>query len=256
MLLYYFTVSFRSRVEKLGTTTFFHLPSKFDDSSCMKHLLMLCLFFTAVSQADAQFGITAATTHSHSVEWQVVTENFVVHRRAEFLRYGTTGVIDYTINTKRESIKLRPAIHLMLANSVYQRHYFQASSIGLLGNVELALLPKLDLKRNKRPIRPFLQLSPGISLVSLRYDYPKGDNDIIEVNKDKRISPNLGANLFFEFKLSPLLTIAPTVGLRYYPNLKWKNLTEQVTKGLMTNTYDRTNWKQYSFGLRVGLNFD
>ena len=221
----------------------------------MKHLLLLCLAFTAMSEANAQLGITASTTQSHSLEWQVVTENFVVHRRADFLRYGTSVVVDFSFENKKNSVRLRPAIQFMLANSVYQRHYFQASSIGLLGNVEIALLPKLDKAGKKNPIRPFLQFSPGISLVSLRYEHPKGDNDGIVVNKSKRLSPNFGANLFFEFKLSPFLTIAPTAGLRFYPNLHWKNLTEIVTKGAMTETYDRTNWKQYSFGLRVGLNF-
>ncbi len=222
----------------------------------MKHYLLLCFTCAVLTQANAQFGITAASTQSHSTEWQVVTENFVVHRRADFLRYGTTAVIDYAFKLKNGSIRLRPALQLMLANSVYRKHYFQASTVGLEGNFEFALSAAKNKAGKKMPLRPFLQLSPGISMVSLRYEHPKDDlNDVLAVNKSRSIAPNFGANLFFEVKLSPLLTVAPMAGMRFYPHLNWKDFTAIVTKGTMNHTYDQTNWMQYHFGLRVGLNF-
>ncbi|MCF8244404.1 MAG: hypothetical protein K9J37_00330 [Saprospiraceae bacterium] len=221
----------------------------------MKHFLLLCLICTALTQVNGQLSITASTTRNLSVEWQVVTENFITHRRTDFLRYGTSGVIDYVFSMKNETIRFRPAVQFMLANSVFKQHYFQASAVGVQGNIEVALSPKLNKEGKKKPIRPFLQLSPGISLVSFRYEHPKDDvNNIIVLNKSHSISPNIGASLFFELKLSPLLTIAPAAGLRYYYQLQWKGFTESVTKGKMSGTYDHTNWKQLNFGLRVGLN--
>ncbi len=202
----------------------------------------------------AQLGITAASTQGHATEWQVVTENFIVHRRADFLRYGTTGVIDYAFPFKNGSIRFRPALQLMLANSVFRQHYFQVNTIGVEGNVEFALRNAKDKSGNKRPIRPFLQLSSALSMVRQRYEHPKDDiSEVTVVNKSRSIRPNFGTNLFLEFKLSPLLTVAPMTGLRFYPNLNWHDFTAIVTKGTMSGTYDRTNWLQYHLGLRIGL---
>ncbi len=221
----------------------------------MKQFLLLSFFCVFFLKANAQLGITASTTNNQSIEWQVVTENYIVHRRADFLNFGTSGVIDYAIDLKKEAIKFRPALQLMMSNSIYKKHYFQVGVIGFEGNIEVSLSSKLNKQGKKKSFRTFLQCSPGISLVSLRYEYPKDDlNNVILVNRSKRIAPNIGAGLFFELKLSPLLSIAPTVGVRYYPHLKWKGLTESVTKGSISNTYDRTNWRQYNLGLRFGLN--
>lgn len=209
-----------------------------------------------VLNANAQLGITVSTTQNQSLEWQVVTENFILHRRADFLEYGSSGVIDYAIPLKKGAMKIRPALQFMLSNSAYKKHYFQAGTIGLQGNFEVALSSKLNRQGKRKLIRTYLQFSPGISLASMRYEYPKDDlHDVILLNKSKCIVPSLGAGLFFEVKLSPLLTIAPTLGMRYLPNLRWKGFTEAVTKGSLSNTYDKTNWKQYHFGLRLDLSF-
>ncbi len=220
-----------------------------------KHLLILvlCAFFF---EAKAQLGITAASTQSHAPEWQVVPENFILHRRADFLRYGTTAVVDYVFTLKNEAMRLRPALHFMHTSSVYHPHYFQAGVIGLQGNLEFALWPAVDKGGRETPFRPFVQLSPGVALASFRYDRPVSDqNGVFEVHKSRSIAPNVGANLFLEFKLSELLTAAPMAGIRFYPKLYWKDFTQIVTDGNMSGTYDRTNWRQYSFGLRVGLTF-
>lgn len=220
----------------------------------MKQILLICLFILAVLETNAQLGIIVSTTQNQSVEWQVVTENFIVHRRADFLDYGTSGVLDFAFPLKNGVMKIRPAVHFMLSNSVFKNHYFQAGTIGLEGNFEVALTSKLNSQGKRKLVRPYLQLSPGISLASLRYEYPKDDlNNVILVNKSRSLVPSFGAGLFFEVKLTPLLTIAPTVGVRYLPNLRWKGFTEAVTKGSLSNTYDRTNWRQYQFGLRFDL---
>lgn len=220
----------------------------------MKEILSLCLICLIWVPANCQLGITASTTLNSSIEWQVVTENYLVHKRADFLKYGTSAVVDYTIPLKNGNIRLRPAVGFMMANNVYLEHYFQLSSFGLAGNLEFALLSVRDKTGKKRLIRPFLQLAPGLALANFRYERPKDDvNDQVLVSKSHRISPNFGSHLFFEFKLSPLLTLAPMAGIRYYPNLYWKNLTANIAKGAAAKNYDKSDWLQYHFGLRVDL---
>lgn len=220
----------------------------------MKEILSFCLCCLIWVPAHCQLGITASSTLNQSIEWQVVTENYLVHRRADFLKYGTSAVMDYAFQLKDGNIRIRPAVEFMMANNVYKEHYFQVSTFGVAGNLELALLSPKDKAGRKRPIRPFLQLSPGFALASFRYERPKDDvNDLVVVSKSHVVSPNLGSYLFFEFKLTPLLTLAPMAGIRYYPNLYWKNFTTNVTKGAAARNYDRSDWLQYQFGLRVGL---
>ncbi|MBI5915594.1 MAG: hypothetical protein HY842_09475 [Bacteroidetes bacterium] len=225
----------------------------------MKRQLLTCAFFSLCWQAKAQLGVTAATTQSSSPEWQVVTENFITHRRSDFLRYGTTVITDYAFPLKNEAIRLRPALHYMRSTAWYYPHYFQASVIGLQANIEFALWGEVDKQGRPTLFRPFVQLSPGLSLASLRYDSPKGDGGPFQgeyvVHSRHRLAPNAGANLLLEFKLSELLTVAPLAGVRFYPNLLWKDFTETVSDGQMTGTFDRTNWRQFVFGLRMGLTF-
>jgi hypothetical protein len=220
----------------------------------MKEILSFCLTCLIWVPAHCQLAITASSTLNRSIEWQVVTENYLVHRRADFLKYGTSANVDYTFPLKNGSIRIRPAVEFMMANSVYKEHYFQVSTFGMTGNMEFALLSTKDKSGRKRPIRPFLQLSPGIALANFRYERPKDDvNGLIVTSKSHRVSSNFGSFLFFEFKLTPLLTLAPMAGIRYYPNLYWKNFTTNVTKGTVTKAYDRADWLQYHFGLRMGL---
>jgi len=222
----------------------------------MKQLLLLCFIFSFGFNASAQLGITTASTRNQSTEWQVVTENFVVHKKSDFLKYGTVGIIDYAFLLRNGDIRIRPAFEFFLANSLYQEHFFRVNSLGMQGNFEFALLSAKDKSDKKRAIRPFLQFSPGISYLNFKYEYPKDDitDDFME-QKSHRLAPNLGANLFFEVKLTPLLTVAPMAGFRIYPKLNWKDFTETVSKGMLTTNYDKTNWKQYQLGVRFGLSF-
>ncbi len=222
----------------------------------MKHSLLLCFVILIGASAAAQLSITAASTSNQSTEWQVVTENFVAHKKMDFLKYGTSGVIDYALTMKNGNLRIRPAVEFFMANSIYQKHFFRVNSVGLQGNFEFALLSAKDKSGRKRAIRPFMQFSPGVSYLSFKYEHPKDDitGDFI-VEKSHRIAPNFGTNLFFEVKLTPLLTIAPMAGLRIYPNLTWKDFTMVVSQGTLTTNYDRTNWKQYQLGLRFGLSF-
>jgi hypothetical protein len=222
----------------------------------MKTQLLLFSLFALASPAQAQLGISVASAQGQAIEWQVVTENFIVHRRADFLRFGTSSVIDYAIPLKKNSVFFRPGIFLMFANSTYYPHRFQVGGYGLQGNIEFAFWGETDKDGDAVPFRPFLQLSPALTVVNMRYDrYFSEQLTAFEKQVVKTISPNIGANLFVEFKLSQLVTIAPMVGIRFFPNLNWKGFTDGVTGGQIVGTYDRTNLRHYNFGIRIGLSY-
>lgn len=223
----------------------------------MKNQLLIYILLTLAAPLQAQLGITVSSTQGRTIRWQPIPENFIVHRRADFLRSGTAGVIDYAFSLKKDAIRLRPALHLFYANSIYYPHYFKIGVIGLQGNIEFALWGKVDKQGKRTPFRPFIQFSPGIAIASMGYDRPiDSENKEFESFDSRSFAPNLGVNLFLEFKLSPLLTVSPAVGLRYFHQLHWENFTELVSKGTLVGTNDRTNMRELDIGLRIGLSFE
>jgi hypothetical protein len=223
----------------------------------MKNQLLIYILLAMAVPLKAQLGITVSSTQGRTTRWQAIPENFIVHRRAEFLRSGTSGVIDYVFPLKNDAIRLRPALQLFYANSIYYPHYFNIGMIGFQGNIEFALWGKLDKQGKRTPFRPFLQVSPGVAMASLGYDRPiDSENKQFESFKSRSFAPSLGASLFLEFKLSPLITIAPMVGMRYYHQLYWKDFTKLVSKGSLASTHDRSNMRELDLGVRVGLSFE
>ncbi len=222
----------------------------------MKNQLLIYILIALAVPLKAQLGITVSSTLGQTTRWQTIPENFIVHRRADFLRFGTSGVIDYVFSLKKDAIRLRPALQLFYANSIYYPHYFNIGMIGFQGNIEFALWGKLDKQGKRTLFRPFIQLSPGVAMASMGYDRPiDSENKIFESFNSRCIAPSLGASAFLEFKLSPLLTIAPVVGIRYYNRLYWKDFTALVSKGSLVGTHDRSNMRELDLGVRVGLSF-
>jgi hypothetical protein len=220
----------------------------------MKNQLLILFLLTSAVTLKAQLGITVSITQGRAGRWQVIPENYITKRRTEFLHDGTNGVIDFVIPLKKEGIRLRPALDLMFVNSVYYPHYFRLGILGAQGNVEFALWGKFDRHGNRTPIRPYLQISPGIAIASMRYDRPtNAEYTEFEFFRSHCLAPSIGSSLFLEFKLTPLLTVAPAVGFRYYHKLSWKNFTEIITNGAMIGTHDRSSIWQYNFGVRAGL---
>lgn len=220
----------------------------------MKNQLLIPFLLVSAVTLKAQLGITVSITQGRAKTWQVIPENYITHRRTEFLHDGTSGVIDYAISWKKDAIRLRPALDLLYVNSVYYPHYFRLGMLGVQGNVEFALWGKFDRHGNRTPFRPYLQISPGIAIARMRYDRPtNAEYTEFEYFRSHCLAPSIGSSLFLEFKLTPLLTVAPSVGFRYYHNLLWKNFTETVTNGAMIGTHDRSSTWQYNFGVRAGL---
>ncbi|MCC6726266.1 MAG: hypothetical protein IT258_17295 [Saprospiraceae bacterium] len=222
----------------------------------MRNQLIVLSLFAFAFPLKAQLGIVVSSTQSRATLWQAIPENFIVHRKAEFLQNGTNGVIDYAFSLNDDAIRLRPGIQVMYANSVYYPHYFKIGMIGLQGNIEFALWGKKDKNGNKTPFRPFLQISPGLGFASMRYDRPKNlENTEFESFKSHCLAPSFGASLFLEFKLTPLLTVAPSVGYRYFHQLYWEDFTELASKGQLVGTNDRSNMREFEFGFRISLAF-
>lgn len=223
----------------------------------MKKCLLPCIFVLAFFQTWAQLGFTVASTVSHTPDWQVVVENYVARRHTEFMKYGTTALLDYNFKLKNEALGIQPALHYVRTSWGFYPHYFEAYSIGIQCNMNFALLPATNSKGNPASFRPILQISPGLGLVRKKYDAPTGDSGPptggIVKHSDRSLALNAGANLLFEFRLSDLMTVSPLVGVRLYPAVIWEDFTEVVSEGSMSGTFDQTHWRQMLFGLRIGL---
>jgi hypothetical protein len=223
----------------------------------MKKCLLPCIFILAFFQIRAQLGFTAASTVSSTPDWQVVVENYIARRHTDFMKYGTTAMLDYNFKLKNEALGLQPALHYVRTSWGFYPYYFEVYAVGFQCNMNFALLPATNSKGNPASFRPILQLSPGLDLVRKKYDAPAGDGGpspgATVKHTDRSFAFNAGANLLLEFRLSDLMTVSPLVGVRLYPSVIWDDFTEMVSKDSMAGTFDRTHWRQVLFGLRIGL---
>ncbi len=220
----------------------------------MKKCVLLCLYLGATFSIKAQFGLTVATTLNSSPDWQVAVENFVTHRHMDFLRNGTMAIIDITLPSSSPRWRFQPAIQGMRATAYFYPHYFEAYSLGFQYNVSYS---PLDVGSKSLPVPLFLTLSPGLSMVAMQYEQPiyEGNqyNGDFKLYADSQVAFHIGLSAFTEFALSPKLSISPMAGFRFFPNIDWTDFTYILTEGDMTNTYDRTTWRQFFFALRFGL---
>lgn len=206
----------------------------------------------------AQLGFTAAPTQSMGSEWQVLVENYITKKHTEFLKYGFTGTIDYTFQLKAPEWQFSPAAHATQATFIADIHDFRIYSLGLQGNFNFIPFKAAQL-REWPQVLLYFQFSPGIDFVKMQYNEINKENGVFvreEKSADRKLAVNGGVNFFLDLKLTDLLTVSPMVGIRYFPNLVWSGFTTAVSQGDFTNEYDRVNWRQVMYGLRIGLNLE
>ena len=203
---------------------------------CLLLIFFLILFCAGL---HAQLGFTTAPTHGLASEWQVLTENYITHRHADFLKNGITAVLDYTFNLKAPQWQIRPSLHATQTQFDYLEHEFRVYAVGIQSNFNF--IPFRDAQQEGMgKATCYIQFSPGIDYVRMGYfqlNPEGGGQGLVEVLADKTIAVNGGINLLIDLPLTELLTISPVLGIRYYPDLKWKGFLKPFLKTTFpTNT--------------------
>jgi hypothetical protein len=221
----------------------------------MKKLLAVWIFSWMFSHAHAQLGVTVGTTVNSTTRWQVVFENFVAHRRVDFLKNSTVATVDYTFSSRSDAWLFQPAVHFMRSTLTYYPHHFELTGAGILGNVTFQAFAQRDSP--PLPGTLLFQFSPGLDILSKRMDLPitkegQFSGEYLRYS-DTDLVPSAGLNVLLEFELTSFLTVAPVAGIRYFPGIEWENFTEILSENSLTGNFDRTDWLQYFLGLRMGL---
>jgi len=230
--------------------------SKNRQSLSMKKLLLLSFLFLASLPLSAQLGLTVSPTWGFAKNWQVLFENYVAGRHMDFLKYGNAAAMDFTFQLDAPDWQLQPAVQAARSHIIFQNHDFEAVTVSLLANVNYALTKTEN--QGAKPCRSvlYVQLSPGVGMIQQRYIKTLQDGNPGEqlTLNDRDLSFNLGLNFLYEIKLTPLLSLTPEAGIRYFPNLTWDGFTQSVSDGAFTDEYDQANLRQYHVGVRIGLN--
>ena len=221
----------------------------------MKKWFLLVPVLFCLPKAEAQLGLTVAPTSSLSPKWQILVENFVTEKRTNFLEYGATGLVDFRLPLWAKGWSFQPTAHGMSTAFDFDENHFDVYLVGFQPNVNLELFQKTE-KRIKT-VRPFLQFSPGIDFIHKRFSRPVDEQGQFlgghEKFTDKNWALSFGLNFLVEFRLTSLLSMSPQMGFRYFPEVTWNGFTGQVSDGQLSEGFDRTDWRQLSFGLRIGL---
>ena len=200
-------------------------------------------------------GLTIAPVKSLSEDWQILVENYITGKRTEFLRHGNSVTVDYVFKTNFPAWQVGPAIHAIRTNVILGEHDFEVFGIGLQGNINYIPFYKEYNEMPKAVL--LLQFSPGIDLLRFRYTETTFEDGIPNgqfKKVDKKWAFNTGLNALLQINLTTLLSVSPTVGIRYFPNLEWQGITEVVSDGDFQDEFDRVNWQQFTYGLRIGIN--
>lgn len=218
-----------------------------------KHLSILLLLPTLV--ARAQWGIQVGTSVNSTPSWQAVTEYFVAHKHFDLMKHGTYIVVDYSKEQVGRRFRFQPAIRVSKATSWRSSHYFEASALGIQGNISMSLWPSVQDNGKPAPFTPILQLSSGLDLLGLQMERPTEGNNERETFRKKDIALHIGASLLIEFQLTKTLSLSPLAGLVYFPKVEWRGFSERLSKGTWGNRFDETSLQQIVFGCRMGLTF-
>ena len=168
----------------------------------MKKCFSLLLFFLFLSfSISAQIGFTVAPTQGLASEWQILTENYITGKRTDFLKYGTTAVVDYTFQLKAPEWQVAPALHVMRSHFIFRDYDFEVYSLGLQSNFNFTPFKEAQEKEFSN-MRMYFQLSPGLDFVRMQYKEWDREGEVpyvVSKLADQKMDLNGGLNFWWTY---------------------------------------------------------
>ncbi len=213
-----------------------------------RHLIYLSCLFSW--ELNAQLGVTATRTLTWANEWQSAAEYFIFRKHTDFLKYGVSASVEYQLPLKNKRWFLAPALNVTQVSYGFEPARFEVSTTGAQANLTYYLSPSKT--EDESPKGLALQVSPGLDWVRKMYFPPFEDGKRVRIT-DAGLAFHAGIGAFFQCPVSERLSIAPFAQIRLYPGMVWEDLTELVSAGAQSGTFDRTNWVHVNLGVKAGL---
>lgn len=223
----------------------------------MRKSALLLFFISVACVAQAQFGINVSYRVNDMPE---VIGNTIGNpeQQDELLKNGINIGLDYWIPLKNIRIDFLPELNYGRYTSTFEpQATLEARFFNFFFNTNFYLFdlmgdcdcPTFSKKGSILSKGFFAQISPGFSLI---------DTSIKEAEESAQDwGFNLGAGIGLDIGLSDFLTLSPTAGVRYYPNVKFAGnyLIEDQSSGgaRVDNQFDILQWRA---GLRLGFRLD
>ena len=236
------------------------------------NLSLVFVFFCSVSYC--QFGINIGYTSLSAPTWQIVADNFITSNHINIVNAGTTGGLDYTFPNQKGAFVFQPNIQFTKNQSTHinaanlDRYDFNLNNFSLQLNVNYYMVEftsktnhdneRMVARRQKKGV--CLQFSPAIDHFRTVMIYPdRTDNGqfISNVkNSSVDFAYSLGAKIGVDFDWSPIFTLSPFVAYRLYSKVEWKDLTEIISRGTANASFDASELRQLTIGLRISFDLN
>lgn len=225
----------------------------------MKKLLLLPLFFIACQVLSAQIGLSASYRYNEPDNWKLV--HTLTGDETLIMGDGPAYGIDYWFRLKELRIEFLPELNFAQFKETVAAAGSAEAKINYLSfflNTNFYLLdlfsdcdcPTFSKQSNLLSRGLFVQLSPGISRVDQKIDL------LEQKSNSKAWSLSFGAALGYDVGFSNLVTLTPIIGVRYYLNTAWDDLSS-INGGIKEweVVSEESSLLQYYGGLRLGIRF-
>jgi len=224
-------------------------------------LLGFALTVVLARPASAQLGLTFRYQFPDAQNWALLTQPGDLNR-TKLLGNGYSFGIDYWFRLKNTRIEFMPELNFsgfqpIEANGSRTRAHW----MGFYFNTNFYLFdfkgdcdcPTFSKEGSAAQKGFFVQVSPGISLLSQRIELPEGGKTL----RHNAAAFSVGVGLGFDIGFSDLLTLTPMGSLRYFPTATW----DELSRGAVSEPDEfsvpdeNTSILLWQVGLRLGFRF-
>ena len=222
----------------------------------MKKLTIFTLVLLCYLPMHGQFGVKGAFSTFSTPDWVLSNSNSTISNDRELLQDGWSVGIDYWFRLKNYRLEFTPELNLSNTSTTIDGNQFSTQFYSFFFNANIYPFdfsndcdcPTFSKQGPTLEKGFFLQLSPGVSYL----DQSITTNELESSTNDISISIGLGVG--YDIGVSDLVTITPTLKVRYFPAANW-DITEANLEAI-SSFEQETAITQLSAGLRIGIRLD
>lgn len=234
----------------------------------MKAVTFLLALLFVTNLAEAQVGITGRYYLNDAPNWTSVNQKNTT-KSENYLGNGWSVGMDYWLRLKKYRVEFLPELSYSQFKYNDQSGYLNSADFSnrffnFFLNTNFYLFdfagdcncPTFSKKGQFLKKGFFVQVSPGLTYLQGKVNFEK---PIVEAEKSfesDALAASVGAGFGLDVGISDFVTLTPMIGLRYFPNAKWKSLSKYVGSEIFTPISTESAIWQGSAGVRLGFRFD
>ncbi len=203
----------------------------------------------------AQLGVQVLTTSNSAPSWQVIYENALTGKHAQFLHFGSAMECYWHQRLADSRWFLRPAWRLDRNTQEYRFHHFEATALDLQTGIGAVLAGHGSKTGNHL----FVELFALGGYFNFRYRQPYFEEQSqpagYHVHRASSFHVGAGGRLGAHLNISSQLSFGPIVGIRVLPQARWPQLREVLDAAELPAQLEQSTFTQLFMGVAIQWSF-